>query len=118
MPPGTLNETACGASLPAHTPGPWVAERGGSVGFHAPVIAFRPGSHVAWLTRGLPGGGWPDAHLISAAPDLLEALQWAVQFIDDDAQLPLEACRAAIAKALGTSPASPADAQSKAPEAI
>lgn len=58
-----------------YTPGPWIAEAGGLIGLGAPVIASVAGTeHVAWITRGLPGGGWPDAHLIAAAPDLVHEL--------------------------------------------
>jgi hypothetical protein len=103
------------------TPGPWTVEDGGIVGFGAPVIASKPGvEHIAWITRGLPGDGWPDARLIAAAPDLFEALSYLVAQYSAfggasgnqaDAYYGLvkgkharwEAARAALSKALGQS---------------
>lgn len=105
-----------------HTPGPWkvfenpeglpVVE---STGPHADAVA-----HIRWARREADGAEVDaNARLIAAAPDLLEALRLAIQFVEKpklvDAlrDLPdgwaepvsrdatLQAARAAIAKATG-----------------
>ena len=112
------NQTAVVApvepSVRQHTPGPWVTEQDRDPP-HRPEIAT-----VAWVadwcvgipTPGYPGGNYrdadygtneADARLIAAAPDLLAALQRALNVLDaTGAQDDANAARAAIAKALGT----------------
>lgn len=95
-----------------HTLDPWVTERDRDPP-HRPDIAT-----VAWVddwcvgihTPGFPGGNYrdaeygateSDARLIAAAPDLLAALQRALNVLDaTGAQDDANAARAAIAKAL------------------
>lgn len=98
-----------------HTPGPWTAER--ADGGH-PDFSYRP-----YLVRGTTGycaqihfgGSWPDnatananARLISAAPELLEALKFLLadyRAIDGasltGSMVPSIKAMAAIAKAEG-----------------
>lgn len=90
----------------AHTPGPWVVERADDAYCIANV-----GNLVI-----IPGGGKvkhdnaeADARLISAAPDLLEALEMIVAEADSYTARTgkpvynwLDQARAAIAKARGT----------------
>lgn len=83
-----------------HTPGPWRLhdmER-------ATVVAGKPGGEIANCLNGF-GDQAANAHLIAAAPELLEALQWIADEIGDpvtptrpsvDA---IQAARAAIVKA-------------------
>ena len=86
-----------------HTPGPWFAEP--MVGEADAVWIGNTDGYVAQITRedGLEAGDWVDARLISAAPDLLAALEWAVDTADAEQY---EAgwyadARMAIAKAKG-----------------
>lgn len=86
------------------TPGPWAAEAS-VVGIGAPVIASRPGvEHIALLTRGQQGGGWPNAHLIAAAPDLYEALRGMVDDWHAHGGAYMSAALAALTKADGRAP--------------
>lgn len=106
----------------SHTPGPWVVytpedydgpERLPGLG----VDSQTTGDAVVWFAlepeTGLKNDA--DAHLIAAAPDLLEALEDIIESVaqctDDDGRPTYEVCqsddfsaaRAAIAKARGTS---------------
>lgn len=87
-----------------HTPGPWFADTGsdGSIGIQ-PQIGFM----VASVAMTPPHRAQANAALIAAAPDMLEALNWALtrfadhaQYCDEDAAC-IEAVRAAIEKAEG-----------------
>ena len=96
----------------AHTPGPWIAvhcaDDGGEFSMHA-----ANGINVA-LSIGGTKSEAANARLIAAAPELLEALQACMDFLEpmrfdrpsDDARaLELdELSRAAIAKATGAQP--------------
>ena len=79
------------------TPGPWFVDAG-----MPDVIVDAKGEVIAEKVHGL------DAQLISAAPEMLEALQGllgAVNVRIDDPRIGLfDACRAAIAKATGDAP--------------
>ena len=100
-----------------HTPGPWLAQQRtwqrGNVSVFAPKFGRAPyGACVAFIpcSEGVGGadGALANAHLIAAAPDLLEALQAIVKSLADQddegliehAQQMIDA-RAAIAKATG-----------------
>jgi hypothetical protein len=96
-------------SKPKHTPGPWQAD-----GFDVRQPA---GRYVAYAgPHHTPSGEYPascanedraNALLIAAAPDMLEALEWADQILADDFYYPDEFPRSlilsVIAKAKGES---------------
>lgn len=83
--------------MSTHTPGPWAA---------APIGGGRWAVTVSQMRNedvGAAGFGKADAHLIAAAPELLEALEALLEVVDHY-DLPLSdperiAARAAIAKA-------------------
>lgn len=83
-----------------HTPGPWIA----TLSDDARVFDRITAANGAPVLRGHIGYT-PDAALIAAAPDLLAALQWALDQIEDDLdpghQSAMQAARAAIARATG-----------------
>lgn len=83
-----------------HTPAPWHVANGVQIRSERDQIA------KVWMMR--HGEGKANAHLIAAAPELLEALAQFVAWVDapcesafSDSQL--EKARAAIAKARGES---------------
>lgn len=86
-----------------HTPGPWEWRRDGGAFF------LSPGVLVTNFTDGTLWGDELDqanAHLIAAAPDLLEALHQCLgtlKALDAEYGYAAEAARAAIAKAEGRS---------------
>jgi hypothetical protein len=84
-----------------YTPGPWVAYETGERWFVG-AAANDTGPIIQLCGRYACESN--DAHLAAAAPDLLEAAQWAVDLLqlDFDDYPATEKCRAAIAKALGT----------------
>ena len=121
-----LTQAASGASLPAHTPGPWFW----ALDEHnQPTNLMRSGTGDYVVspqadvgTYGLSVDRWndvseADACLIAAAPDLLEAALEVIRCDEclagnismDDYDKAMKALRATIAKALGASPASLAD---------
>lgn len=86
---------------PKHTPGDWIAIRAGGIGYFewfaridgkARAIA----SDITDPVTGLPSEA--NARLIAAAPDLLEALKDALEYIPTTLQ---GRARSAIAKAEG-----------------
>ena len=106
----------------AFTPGPWIADESEIYVEHVDMVL---GPVLIAETRPLPGDHFPtgfgpselaNACLISAAPDLLEAtrlcMDWIIElaesgdagFWDAEKAPVVIAARAAIAKALGTSP--------------
>jgi len=102
-----------------HTPGPWAAEDG--KGFHVSYTVIT--AKHAGMTAETPlasisniiGDATPDARLIAAAPELVEALQEVCRVIESNPsaitntvwvtgnspETLYDHCRAAIAKALG-----------------
>ena len=85
---------------PKHTPGPWFAKRAGGDGYFEWYVG-RDGENCPIaediadpMTR---DPSEANAHLIAAAPDLLEALKAATSFPLSDSWVP--AALAAIAKA-------------------
>lgn len=98
-----------------HTPGPWVAV-GNSEVHDRPTEYDKDGSRTGETPNLVAALGYPhhdaptlaaNARLIAAAPELLEALRWAVETIDEaggmdpDDRGAIAQCRAAIAKATG-----------------
>ena len=79
-----------------HTPGPWrVIRKGSPVGFAHYEVAYTDDDELVCdiiYER-------DDAYLISAAPDLLESLEYAIKQVPDLAQVP--GISAAISKAYG-----------------
>ena len=93
----------------AHTPGPWLVATSNSwrriVSQRGDVVCGpcnQPDGHPD-LTFPNGGAEGPDARLLVAAPDLLEALQAVADFVDGvpDAPEPFAMVRAAIANATG-----------------
>jgi hypothetical protein len=92
-----------------HTPGPW-KQNGPEI--YAPE-AYRHGSQfydIAHSVNYMDDEGTANAHLIAAAPELLEACKTAAELIERLPELPnhegwgcriLAQCKAAIAKATG-----------------
>lgn len=76
--------------MSGHTPGPWLVEKITSDSYYitispepyGPAVAWL----VAWLSEGAPDVSEANAHLISAAPDLLEALQKLHAFVEEEAE--------------------------------
>jgi hypothetical protein len=111
------------ASVPSHTPGPWTVGDDSPNDYEGPMIDTRD-RVVAVITIDHENESTPEeranAQLISAAPDLLAALQAAVEYLeayrpkgkirDIFTQLnahengALKPARAAIAKATGGQP--------------
>lgn len=86
-----------------HTPGPWVIDesRHGKTGpVHTlMVVAERGGMPGLIINQGpVYPQDWANARLISAAPDLLEALEGVVRIADRDT-VEFAAARAAITRA-------------------
>lgn len=84
----------------AHTPGPWHFRP--LFGRDTFAIFFPDGSMKRRVDDKAGGFNEPDAHLIAAAPDLLEALL-AVVSVADRKTAEFDMARAAIAKATGNS---------------
>ena len=86
--------------MTGHTPGPWMA--GPMVGESDTLWIGNGDGYVAQVTRidGLEPIDWADARLISAAPEMLAALERAEGFIsgfeDDDTQEGIAEMLAAI----------------------
>jgi hypothetical protein len=87
-----------------HTPGLWIKDRN--------TIEDQTGKEIATISYRQSGYVQANAHLIAAAPELLEACRWAVNhFTPADNPMPdqikarevelVKALRAAIAKAKG-----------------
>ena len=76
-----------------HTDGPWTAE---GVNIYAPAPATVR-KHIAKVIY----GDEPDANLIAAAPDLLDALEIAIVSNCTPNPEAMAKCRSAIAKAKG-----------------
>lgn len=86
-----------------HTPGPWVVVT--ELRDTDEIICDMLNNGYVAITQGQKLSNWrDDAALISAAPDLLEALEDWLHFLasDDVAEPDLAKDRAAIAKARGT----------------
>jgi hypothetical protein len=89
-----------------HTPGPWVAYDDSNDGKTNRFEIAARGKTVAYIYHSVPEEDLPNAFLIAAAPDLLEALQ---SLIDMDVAYQrgpkvedaVEVAKAAIAKATG-----------------
>jgi hypothetical protein len=92
-----------------HTPGPWVVYDDSNDGKTNRIEIAARGKTVAWIYHSVPAEDLPNARLIAAAPDLLDALKNIVNLWDHHASahgdgtiFPLHvAARAAIAKAEG-----------------
>ena len=90
-----------------HTPGPWKTRKGffsDAVEIYKPKHLMKPfiPTEIAIIRSEGPEGE-ANARLISAAPELLEALQAFVKYADDvnDDSPEFDRARAAIAKATG-----------------
>lgn len=104
-----------------HTPGPWVVDGEDDIVPDVPcILIVCEGKRVCDVSSTLKDDGEfvltdqdrANAHLIAAAPDLLEALEWTMRFVEQvRAESPLPAgsgedisykeARAALAKAYG-----------------
>ena len=90
-----------------HTPGPWKTRKGffsDAVEIYKPKHLMKPfiPTEIAIIRSEGPEGE-ANARLISAAPELLEALQAFVKYADDvnDDSPELDRARSAVAKATG-----------------
>lgn len=91
-----------------HTPAPWNLVWWGNERYPFPlsVLADNDG---AWVARDGTVSSEANAHLIAAAPDLLEACEWLLSFVENtEGELGIvlgsaNSARAAIAKAKGKS---------------
>lgn len=90
-----------------HTPGPWVWQHWPD-GTHTVAQSSTLGTIATIFPGPQEEEQAANARLIAAAPELLEALTWAVRFIDTYASKAagpatpeVNKCRAAIAKATG-----------------
>lgn len=75
---------ANGGTMPRYTPAPWVNDEGCVTGRNSNDLS-KPSFDIfdAGEWHGIDAEGMANAHLISAAPDLLEALKWATMIIDN-----------------------------------
>lgn len=80
-----------------HTPGPWKFYDDSNDGKTNRIEIVAIGKTVARIYHSVPAEDLPNARLIAAAPDLLEACKAALS----DDQPYIEKCKAAIAKATG-----------------
>ena len=93
--------------MKTHTPGPWIVYQPESIhicyeGEDNPATIRAGGTHVATIPGMRPhltGNRLANAHLISAAPDLLAALERLAHPMADDEDL--DYAREVIAKAKG-----------------
>lgn len=91
-----------------HTPGPWKLEIT-DTGFRVIYSDSTLRSHIAALHEAAlceeHGDTFANARLIAAAPDLLDALDWALRQIEDDLdpdhQAAFDAARSTLRKAKG-----------------
>jgi len=66
-----------------HTPGPWTIDKTGTASYpNMTAIIDCDGDAIAHVCPYWKGAGLENARLISAAPDLLEALKYIVQWKD------------------------------------
>lgn len=92
-------------STPKHTPGPWTVEDRTERLAIFPTVGDAEIASITWEDDEDEDVALADAHLIAAAPDLLEALKAFVAAPLDGAERAdaFYAARAAIAKAEGRS---------------
>ena len=87
-----------------HTPGPWVVYDDSNNGKTNRIEIAARGKTVARIYHSVPEEDLPNARLIAAAPDLLEALQYMVNAcpaIDPSGEDAHARAQAIIAKATG-----------------
>jgi len=88
-----------------HTPGPWVVYDDSNDGKTNRIEIAARGKTVARIYHSVPAEDLPNARLIAAAPDLLEALKDTLQLLEvyceDFEEGTRKQARAAIAKAEG-----------------
>lgn len=90
-----------------HTPGPWTVYDDSNDGKTNRIEIAALGKTVARIYHSVPAEDLPNARLIAAAPELLEALEFIanrqnLMFAEcSDAEEIIEVARAAIAKATG-----------------
>jgi hypothetical protein len=118
-----MNQNAINAPIdstagqpPQHSRGPWVyASRDNGTGPPCVSVVAHVGPYVVGPASNQPGGNYRDGHvcadpeqdarLIAAAPELLDALQEIVEYMEAAGfDVSLDAARAAIAKATGGQP--------------
>lgn len=90
-----------------HTPGPWaVLDRPENALDNSRILThITNGSHIVCTLGTTCKDGSPNhytnARLISAAPDMLEALECVVDLLGDQEGIFIDQCKAALAKAKG-----------------
>ena len=83
-----------------HTPGPWTFYDDTASTGRIEIVAL--GKTVARIYRSVPEEDLPNAHLIAAAPDLLEVLEICAMVLNQVGyRTPADMAYAAIAKATG-----------------
>lgn len=99
--------------MSSHTPGPWFSDERGNVWRRNPADLYENGggvagdkpvatAHKGWFGDGFTG--YPvtaNARLIAAAPELLEALKYAIDNSEFNSEEFDKIARVAIAKATG-----------------
>lgn len=83
-----------------HTPGPWSFYDDSNDGKTNRIEIVAIGKTVARIYHSVPAQDLPNARLIAAAPDLLEALEFVIRGVPDTWE-GVQQARAAIAKATG-----------------
>ena len=92
--------------MSGHTPGPWTFYDDSNDGKTNRIEIVAIGKTIAHIYHSVPAKDLPNARLIAAAPELLEALEAICDEFDNDddfsaRQIAWHAGRAAIAKAKG-----------------
>lgn len=93
---------------PAHTPGPWRLIKGGIIKRDNSPIS--DDGEILGSASGLDNSGFfapvaeaeANGRLMAAAPDLLDALQFAIRFFDQITPADAERLRLVVAKATGS----------------
>ena len=87
-----------------HTPGPWVVVTDDTAAQVKGFPCIHSDNYIVVGVEGMYGDietDYANARLIAAAPDLLEALEMALVWLDYEGKYDVQGIRAALAKARG-----------------
>ena len=87
-----------------HTPGPWVVVTDDTAAQVKGFPCIHSDNYIVVGVEGMYGDietDYANARLIAAAPDLLEALEMALVWLDYEGKYDVQGIRASIAKARG-----------------